>query len=147
MAKRRKKTPKVSKRPQPNKHPKTQNPIDFYSPIAWRFSDSDRDGKWAWTNLEDPKKFKKVIKRLQEFETKNWNEIISSGSHRVAVGDIVKLAMKRLQELKKDDVDELFSFRLSGKERVWCIRQLNNVMNVLWWDPHHEICPAPKRHT
>ena len=147
MAKNRKKSPKVSRQPQPNKHPKTQHPIDFHSPIAWRFSDSDRDGKWAWTNLEDPKKFKKVIEKLQEFETKNWNEIISSGSHQIAVGDIVKLAMKRLQELKKDDVEQLFSFRLSGKERVWCIRQLNNVMNVLWWDPHHEICPAPKRHT
>lgn len=147
MAKRRKKTPKISRQPQPQKHPKAQFRIDSHSPIAWRFSESDRGGNWAWTKLEDSNKFKKVIERLQEFERKNWNEIISSGSHPIAVGHIVKSARNRLQKIKMDDIDELMSFRLSGKERVWCIRQLNNIMTVLWWDPHHEICPAQERHT
>ena len=31
--------------------------------------------------------------------------------------------------------------RLTGTNRVWCIRQLH-LMKVLWWVPHHEICPA-----
>ena len=146
MAKRRKKTPKVNRQPQPKKHPKAPVLFDSHYPLAWRLRDCDRGGKWAWTKLENPVQYKKVIERLQEFERKNWNEIISSGSHPIAVGDIVKSARDRLQKFKMDDIDELVSFRLSGKERVWCIRQLN-VMKVMWWDPHHEICPAPKRDT
>ena len=59
----------------------------------------------------------------------------------------MKSARDRLQKLKLDDIDELMSFRISGKERVWSIRQLNNVMKVLWWDPNHEIYPIRKRHT
>ena len=146
MARSRKKKPKVSRRPQPKKHPRAQFITGSDTSIAWRFSDSDHGGNWAWTNLKDPIQYKRVIERLQEFEKKNWNEIITSGNHPIAVGDIVKSARDRLEKLKMDDIDELMSFRVSGKERVWCIRLLN-IMKVLWWDPHHKVCPAPKRHT
>ena len=87
-----------------------------------------------------------VIEKLQEFEKKNWNEIIRGGSHPIPVTDIMKPARDRLQTIHKDDTDELMSFRLTGTNRVWCIRQLN-VMKVLWWDPDHQICPAPKKRT
>ncbi len=147
MAKGRKNPPKVSRQPQPKKHPKAQFVNDSEFSISWRLSDSDHGGNWAWTNLGDPIQYKRVIERLQEFEKKNWNEIIRSGSHPISVGDIVKSARDRLQKLKLDDIDELMSFRISGKERVWSIRQLNNVMKVLWWDPNHEIYPIRKRHT
>lgn len=147
MNNRRKKKPKVSREPQSNKQPKIPAQFDLHrSTLSWRFSNGDRSGNWAWTNLRDAVQYKRVIERLQEFESKNWNEIIVTGSHPIAVGDLVKSARSRLQQLKRDDIDELMSFRLSGGERVWCIRE-SNVMKVLWWDPHHEICPAHKRHT
>lgn len=86
------------------------------------------------------------MEKLQEFEKKNWDEITRSGSHPIAVSRIEKQAQNRLREIDKDDVDELMSFRLSGARRVWCVRQLS-VMKVLWWDPNHEIRPAPRRRT
>lgn len=147
MTKRTKKKPKVKNSPQLSKHPKVQFQLGLPNfPLAWRFSDCDRGGNWAWTNLQEPIQYKKVVERLQEFESKNWNEIERSGSHPIPIQDIVISAKNRLRELKMDDIDELMSFRLTGKQRVWCIKQ-SNVMKVLWWDPSHEICPAPKRHT
>lgn len=86
------------------------------------------------------------MEKLQEFERRNWDEITKSGSHPIAVSRIEKLAQDRLREIRKDDVDELMSFRLTGRERVWCVKQLS-IMKVLWWDPNHEICPAPRKHT
>ena len=86
------------------------------------------------------------MEKLQEFEKKNWDEITKSGSHPIPVSSIVKRAQDRLRNIHKDDVDELMSFRLTGINRVWCVRQLS-VMKVLWWDPNHKICPAPGKHT
>ena len=48
--------------------------------------------------------------------------------------------------IRQDDVDELMSFRLDSRGRVWCI-QTGNIMRVLWWDPNHEVCPSFKKHT
>ena len=86
------------------------------------------------------------MEKLQEFERKNWDEITRGGSHPIPVAEIVKSARRRLQEISKDDVDELMSFRLTGSKRVWCVRQFS-VMKVLWWDPNHEICPAAPKYT
>jgi predicted DNA-binding transcriptional regulator AlpA len=42
--------------------------------------------------------------------------------------------------------NDLFSLRLSSLERLWGLRS-NDVFSVLWWDPNHQICPSPKKHT
>jgi len=62
------------------------------------------------------------------------------------VASIIKDAQKRLEELKLDDVDQLYSLRLNGRERLWGIRS-NDKFSILWWDPEHQICPAPLKHT
>ena len=36
--------------------------------------------------------------------------------------------------------------RISGPGRVWGIRE-EHVLDLLWWDPRHEVCPSPKKHT
>lgn len=46
-------------------------------------------------------------------------------------------------DTRRDDIDELMSFRCAGAERVWCIQEAN-VMKVLWWDPGHQVDPVPK---
>ena len=86
------------------------------------------------------------MEKLQEFEKKNWSQIIHSGSHPIQIANIVKPARDRLEKIHKDDTDELMSFRLTGRNRVWCVQEAN-IMKILWWDPNHEICPSTQRHT
>lgn len=142
----KRKQPKAASLPRPEKSPKAKYPIIHDGPLCWRFSECDHTGTWAWSNLSDPDRYKEVVERLHKFEKMHWSEIISSGSHPVQVADLIKPAQDRLQELHKDDIDELMSFRIDGTKRVWCI-QTQNVMRVLWWDPDHEICPSPKKYT
>jgi hypothetical protein len=87
-----------------------------------------------------------VIGRLKHFETMTWSEIEGPKNHSVSCESIVRDAQRRLQEINQDDVDELFSLRLSGKERVWSIRD-GSVLKLLWWDPEHKVCPSEKKHT
>jgi hypothetical protein len=140
-----KKQPRMAAAPQLRKMAKASLRIDGES-LAWRFSSSDKGGTWAWTNLNQPEEHKRVIERLHEFEKKNWDEIIKTGSHPIPVGGLTPPARVRLTEIEQDDIDELFSLRVNGVNRVWCIRDCN-IMKVLWWDLDHEVCPSEKRHT
>ena len=94
----------------------------------------------------DSETLKKVIERLTGFETITWDDLRRSGSHPVSIGDLIKEARDRLQKLKIDDLDELYSLRISGRERLWGMR-IGNVFSVLWWDPEHAVCPSNKKHT
>ena len=146
MAKpKQKKLPKVAQEPRPRKQPSALEPTVHSDSLAWRFSACDRDGDWAWTNLSNPGKYKEVMEKLHEFETKNWSEITRKGSHLVAINKIVRKAKTRLRDIKQDDVDVLMSFRLTGTNRVWCIMD-RNIMRVLWWD-YHTVYPSRKKHT
>lgn len=69
-----------------------------------------------------------------------------SGSHFIEIASLSKEATNRLIELKLDDLDGLFSFRIQGKPRIFC-RTDSGYMDVLWWDPEHRVCPSPKKHT
>lgn len=88
----------------------------------------------------------KALVRLGEYEKMNWPQIIrQTGSHPVPCDQLAPLAEKRLREIGQDDVDELFSLRMSGnKPRIWGIRS-GGVLSILWWDPEHEVCPSKKR--
>jgi hypothetical protein len=133
----------------PEKRPKTafsRNQIEG-RPLAWRFSHADKEGKWAWSGWNaKPAEFLAVLERLHSYESLNWTEIIATGSHPIALGKLTPEAVKRLQTKKLDDIDEIMSFRINGEERVFCIRH-ENIMNILWYDPNHEVCPSQKKHT
>jgi hypothetical protein len=133
---------KLGYEPQPEKKPKLQDPCIDGQPLAWRFSGADRGGPFCWA-VQPAEKFQEVLEKLQEFEAKNWAEIIAGKSHPVAVKDLCKDARDRLGDIERDDVDELMSFRLTGTNRVWCV-QSGHVMRVLWWDPDHQVYPLAK---
>ncbi len=144
----------------PKKQPKTQiHPRDTKKPtigairpepkigglpLAWRLGGADLGGPFSWANLNDPIKYKEVMEKLSEFEAKDWNEITKGGNHQIETKKIEKKAWDRLVKIKKDDYDELMSFRLTGKNRVWAIQHPNqeNIMRILWWDPDHKVCVA-----
>jgi hypothetical protein len=90
-----------------------------------------------------------IFPKLKDIETKKWFELEieqfgkngKSKNHWVHIRDIIKPARNRLKELNMDDVEELFSIRLTGKQRVWGIRDFN-YFKMIWFDFEHEICPS-----
>lgn len=78
-----------------------------------------------------------------------WKDICkNNNSHTMRLNKIAKNAQTDLLEkLTNDyDLDSVFSLRLSGKARIWGVRE-REAFYLLWWDPEHEIYPVTKRHT
>jgi hypothetical protein len=113
---------------------------------SWQIRILDFEGPWGW-DLLDANMLKYIHRKLAQFETMTWAEINkpNTGCHSIKVKDICVEAQKRLAEIKIID-EELFSLRLSGKERLWGIRE-NHIFKILWWDPKHEVYPVDKKHT
>jgi len=112
--------------------------------IAWRFSGVDLDGPFSWLRLEDPAEFKEVIDRLSAFEPMNEEQLSEQGCHFITLDKLSKDAQDRLAKIKLDDLDELYSLRITGRKRVFGIHR-GHYMRVLWWDPQHNACPVAKR--
>ena len=91
-------------------------------------------------------KVRDVRTKLAHYESMTWSSIEGPNNHFVSVGDLAKAARDRLTAIRQDDVDELFSLRLSGKERIYGVR-VEAVLRLLWWDPYHEVYPVEKKHT
>ena len=90
-------------------------------------------------------KLHEVMAKLAEFETMSIGDLHSAGSsHDVAVRLLTREAKRRLEEIERDDLDELYSFRIQARERVWCVKH-ENIMLVLWWDPNHEVYAVRQR--
>ncbi|MDY6802274.1 MAG: hypothetical protein SXA11_00490 [Cyanobacteriota bacterium] len=150
MAKSKTKKPKATETPSPSKTPKTfVAPNDFYEQKpAWRVSKMVMDGDYGWEIL-DAEKLIFIKDKLSSFESMTWSEILiknKKSNHLVKVGDLSKEAQDCLEKMGLDDVDRLLSLRLSGKERVWGILA-EGILDLLWWDPQHQVCPSLKKHT
>ena len=124
---------------EPREEPHQENPYP-----AWQFRAMDMEGDWGWEGQEI--NFLEIRIKLANFESMKWLEIEGPKSHFVKFSSLSKKAQKRLKKLKYDDIDELFSLRLSGKERLWGIRE-GSIFKILWWDPTHEVCLSIKKHT
>ena len=75
-----------------------------------------------------------------------WDKLHETGSHPIAVGKLSSDARRRLTDLGQDDLDELYSLRMQGQERIFGIRD-RWILRILWWDPGHLVCPSVKKHT
>lgn len=137
------KKPKATKTPTPQKRPKSlETPgVDEDLHPVWRFSLADQGGPFPWPFMA-PESHNLVIGKLLAFESLNFAGLRDRGCHPIEIFRLEKEAQKRLEEIHKDDLDELFSFRLSGEKRVWCIQE-RNIFYVLWWDPKHQVYRTP----
>lgn len=113
--------------------------------ISWRVGSMDVDGRWGWAGL-DGDTVRLVHQKLAAFETMTWGELTKdkSNNKQIPVGNLCSEAQQRLTELRLDDQDALWQFRLGGRQRVWGWRAAD-VLHLLWWDPEHEVCPSAKR--
>jgi len=108
----------------------------------------DTGGPFAWRSV-DYEILRRLHEKLASFESMTWDEIIvrdNRNNHFIPTKKLSKEARQRLEELKADDVDELLSIRLSGRERLFGIWDAG-VVDLLWWDPQHKVCRSTQRHT
>jgi|GEM_PF-775837 len=127
------------------KQVRLREPVSLNNKPVWSFKGFDLKGPGQADKLEDLV-LARTIKRLGDFETMNWVAIATGGSHAVSIGELSTQAQGRLVELKCDDLDDLYSFRLGGKRRIWGIRRAD-LVELLWWDPDHKVCPSKLKHT
>jgi hypothetical protein len=111
---------------------------------TWRFSTVDCEGPFAWpkntaTELE-------ILQKLHEYDSQLWSEIEGSRSHAIQLSSLSRDAKRRLEEIQQDDIEEVFSFRITGACRVFGIRDSGTV-KLLWYDPDHGVCPSKLKRT
>ena len=112
--------------------------------VVWHLGILDSDGPWGWGHVRRQVWWEEIWPKLRDFESMTWNEILQASggrasgnnSHPVEVEGLTKKARNRLAEIKQDDVPQLFSLRLSGRSRVYGIRD-RRVLKLLWYDPDH----------
>ena len=139
------KNPRAASNPTSNKNPRAALiPNDNYQP-EFRACQMDTHGPWGWDKL-DSLHLQDFLQKIFHSQKLTWQILRDNGSHLVDLSLLIADAQKRLKVLEKDDLDQLYSLRLSGKKRVWGIKD-DNILWLLWWDPEHQICPSLKRNT
>ena len=143
---REKRKPKRKYNPDPQKQPTVaQEPKPGPELIVWSFQLFDDCPDWQSENHKD-NHFCLIAKRLKDKQGIPWPETRAdhSNDHRVPMANLSPEAQKRLMDLQLDDYEVLYSFRLTGKWRIWGIAQ-DSIFQVLWWDPRHQVCPSKKK--
>jgi hypothetical protein len=116
--------------------------------LVWRFNEVDRFGDWPPSSVSEPQ-LQDLLSKMASFESMTVGEIFAPGSEHgktYAVEKLPRAALKRLQELERDDETELARLRCGGAPRLYGFLR-DNVFHVLWWDPMHKVYPSKKRNT
>ena len=134
--------PSLSKTPHLGSNPTSSDTL----PPAWQVQIVDMDGPWGWRGVTQTDLIQEILPKLMEFETMTWVKLGENGSHPIPKDQIISAAQQRLVEINQDDIDAIYSLRLTGQRRIWGIR-VRNILKILWWDPNHEVKPSRQRHT
>lgn len=87
-----------------------------------------------------------VITRMKSFESMTWGQIEGRDSHWIGADEISRDARDCLEQDWQGGAEKVFSLRINGPTRVFGIIE-ERVFYILWFDPNHQVCPAPKKHT
>lgn len=147
---RRPKQPAVEEVPHPRKQPATAAVAATNNELrpSWRLARMEMAEPFGWHVLSADK-LREIRDKLSGLESRTWNEILvrsKKHNHAVSLDKLARPARKRLEDLKILE-EEMISLRLGGKERVWGYRAEHGVLELVWWDPEHRVCPAPKKRT
>ena len=120
---------------------------------VWKLGKIDFAGEWGFNNIDNGSTLKNLHQKLKNFESMTWGEIEKkrgkSGklNHFMTIDKISANAQERFEKIRlSEEYDTLYSFHLSGTERLWGIRE-NEIYYILWWDKHHTVYPVGKKHT
>lgn len=121
--------------------------------FKWSTELIDSGGKWALcASVFRNHWCKRILPKLVEYERKTWATIANDSSgksrgtrnHHIAVSKLSKEARKRLKKIEMNDLDQLYSFRLGGKKRLFGVVH-DDVFKLVWYDPEHEVCPSKRK--
>ena len=145
-----KKTPRrVANVPQFQKHPRGGELVEVIQKkhFCWRVEEIDWDGPWGWSKATHDEILRTIIPRLHNYESMTWAEMEGpSGSHAIEFDQLCAEAQARLGEIGRDQLERLFSVRITGEQRVWGFKDIA-ILRVIWWDPMHAVGPSEKKHT
>lgn len=112
--------------------------------VCWQVQLLDWDHPdWGWLKLKRSP-WINILQHLRTIEGLTWADLKAAAGgrahgtnhHSVPVAKCNRAARDRLKDLNLDDCDELFSLRLSNKERLYGIRD-RRALKLLWHDPFH----------
>lgn len=128
-----------------------ERPVEYHQrTIRFSVGQHDVDGKWGWKGLCTHVFFTDLFSKiLNDYQSMKYTELISpkNKSHAINIDDpgFSRDAIKRIQDLKLHErFDELISINITGKKRLWCTHDEND-LHILWWDPKHEVYPSVKK--
>jgi hypothetical protein len=133
---------------QSEKIPRAEKQDDSESKtVQWCFRLFDHSKDWRSGSI-DHVGFCEVGGHFKDYSQRTWSEIRARGDrdHPISCGKLRTEVVNRLKELKLDDVDEIWSFHFSARSRLWGVK-LGHIMQVLWWDPDHQVYPVEKKNT
>ncbi len=135
-------TPRPKKKVPPG--PKSQN----LECLRFRFDRLDLDGPWCFSKI-DPDHLKQLLPKLAEYESMNVGEAFSGRPGKdyfFSRSKPPRHLVDRLEEIEADDLDGISRLQITGRQRLYGIRNRNE-FSILWWDPEHQIWPSRKRNT
>jgi len=102
---------------------------------------------YGWHEVTGPT-LEEVRRRLVNFESMTWTEILVRARKQNHSVRIEKLCADARREAAKivPDVEELISLHVTGIKRVWGVLR-EGVLQIIWWDPYHLVCPSTKPNT
>lgn len=147
------KQPKHKGTPTPKKQPgRSFDPDAWYEmPIRWSFVKIDKNHE-SWGLFCNTEQTEQIIDHLASLEQLgSWHKVLSITSgrngntrnHEIQRCDLTKEAQKRLDELNHRE-DTFCSVATGARTRIWGVRS-DNVLEIIWLDPNHEVCPSFRR--
>lgn len=122
--------------------------------VIWLFDMIDRSGKFAFDLSREDFLHREVMEKMINYGNMTWADVKAqthdkkkSKNHLLSFEELSKDASNRFRAKHLEGYeDAIFSFALQNQLRVVGIRE-NEYFHVLWYDPHHEICPSKKSRT
>lgn len=135
---------KVSKKPKIAGRFSNAHPTDDKIHFRFRYFDAGfRPTEQAGADC-----FYTISDKLKHLAIAGWSSVNQNSAHHheIQLHKLTRDAQKRLRQLTFDDLDGLFSLRLTGKKRIFGVRK-DPYFYVVWWDPEHKVCPSVKKGT
>ena len=121
--------------------------------LSWSFTLFDPFPAWHPSKKgsgrgRDKDLFCTVASHLKSYEKRPLEDLYANPDrdHPVELSRLCPEAKRRLEDLKLDDQDRLWSLHFTARWRVWGLLS-DDLFCVLWWDPEHRVYPVEKRHT
>jgi len=113
--------------------------------VIFSFLWFDHSTQWETGKQKNLHNFWELAGKLKSFEERSWRHIAGNQDrdHSIPLSRLVPQAQELAVAKNIDDYDEIWSFHLTGTQRLWGVKHGRRFM-IIWWDPEHQICPSLK---